>query len=112
MDNFLKNICSDKSTVTVKDTGEYTWGYDTFSEPIDQTWEVVKYITNHQKPLSMFRKIVSDSDTWEGQEKPTQEELVKYCETRFASKILMLQRYQILKSALVVLMGNPAHKPG
>ena len=52
VDNFLKNICSDKSTVTVKDTGEYTWGYDTFSEPIDQTWEVIKYITNHQNSLS------------------------------------------------------------
>ena len=29
VDNFLKNICSDKSTVTVKDTGEHTWGYVT-----------------------------------------------------------------------------------
>ena len=89
---------------------------DTFSEPFDQTWEVVKYIINHQNPLSMFRKIVADSDTWEGHEKPTQEELVKYCETRFASKNVMLQRYQILKSAFVVLMGNhwgsPLTKPG
>ena len=76
---------------------------------MDGAWTVIKYITNHSKPLSIFREIVAAASTWEGRKVPTKKELTKYCETRFASKVLMLQGYLPLRCAIEALVAHPAH---
>ena len=72
--------------------GTFEWGEGCFSEPIAKVWEVVKYVVNHQKPLSRFRELGENLTV-----KPEGGcELLKYCETRFASKIMMVIRYRNL----------------
>ena len=53
-----------------------------------------------------WREIVKDSTTWAASEEPTGKEYIKYGETRFASKVLMLQRYLPLRPAAEILMSN------
>jgi hypothetical protein len=59
---------------------------------------VVKFITNHHKPLALYRKVA------EQYKKDGPTELVKYAETRFASKIMMLMRYQLVHPILEKLL--------
>ena len=55
VDNFLKNVCSDLDKIKVKSIeGVLDWGTSIFSEPIADTWENIKFITHHSKPLSIF----------------------------------------------------------
>jgi hypothetical protein len=66
-------------------------------------WEVVKWITNHHKPLAIYRKLAGQEKT----EGPT--ELVKYAETRFASKIMMITRYFEVHELLEKLLVDNAY---
>jgi hypothetical protein len=116
-DNFLKNVCSDQEDIGVKavrtgdDGATFKWGSSVFSEPIEQAWEVIKFVIHHAKPLAFFRAVAKDPATWEGNHMPGAAcELVKFCETRFASKLLMLGRYLQLRPVLEVLVANPAYK--
>lgn len=113
VDNFLKNVCSDNETIKVKSIeGDFDWGSSIFSEPIAQSWEVIKFITNHSKPLSIFRKIVADPTTWSDAELPQPSfcELIKHCDTRFASNVMMLQRYIALQVVVEAMVANPVYK--
>jgi len=60
-------------------------------------WEVVKFVTSHHKPLSIYRKLAAGK-----KDGPT--ELLKYVETRFASKILMIIRFYEVHSILEKLL--------
>jgi len=100
----------------VKEIGEFEWVSDIFQQPMDAAWtvDVIKYITHHSKPLSIFREIVGAASTWEGRKVPTkicQKKSLQnyYCETRFASKVLMLQGYLPLRCAIEALVAHPAH---
>jgi len=112
----LKNVCSNKATIRVKsvknneDEKDFDWGSSVFYEPIEECWEVVKFVTNHSKPLACFRDLAKDQSTWEGSQPPNGLELVKFCETRFASKLLMLERYLRLRPVLELLVVNPGYK--
>jgi hypothetical protein len=116
VDNFLKNVCTDKDVIRVAsvrnsdDEREFQWDSDVFSKCIDDCWETVKFVTNHSKPLAIFRTIATDADTWSDTEAPTARELLKFCDTRFASKLLMIIRYLNLRSVLELLIANPGHK--
>ena len=96
LDNFLKNVCSSNETIrvasvkTANDDREFEWGCDVFRKPIDDAWEVIKFITNHGKALSLFRDLGKSSSTWVSQPVSVALELLKHCETRFASHVLML----------------------
>jgi hypothetical protein len=66
-------------------------------------WDVVKFITNHHKPLAIYREIGNALV-----DKPLGgTELIKYCETRFASKIMMITRYYNCLPILEAMMINP-----
>ena len=48
-------VCSDLDKIKDKSIeGLLDWGSSIFSEPIADTWENIKFITNHSKPLSIF----------------------------------------------------------
>ena len=93
LDNFLKNVLTDQEDITVRDVGTYPWGENVFSEPTGNAWRVIKFIVNHQKSLARWRVIASKPETWEESGKPDGgTELLKYGETRYASRILMGSR--------------------
>jgi hypothetical protein len=55
-------------------------------------WEVVKFIIYHQKALARYREL---AEMVPREERPSGGlELVRFCETRFASKILMITPYR------------------
>mmetsp|Transcript_27147 Transcript_27147/g.87726 ORF Transcript_27147/g.87726 Transcript_27147/m.87726 type:complete len:257 (+) Transcript_27147:412-1182(+) len=89
LDNYMKNVCSDKDPVRMKGIeGEFPWGEGLFSVAIDKVWEVVKFIIYHQKALARYREL---AEMVPREERPRGGlELVRYCDTRFASKILMI----------------------
>jgi hypothetical protein len=93
LDNYMKNICCNKDIVRLKGIeGEFAWGEDPFSVAIDKVWEVVKFIIYHQKALARYRELAEKVPR---EERPHGGlELVRYCDTRFASKILMITRYR------------------
>ena len=113
IDNFLKNVCSDKPAIKVRSIeGDFVWGRNLFSRPIAHAWEVIKFITHHSKPLSLFREIAGDPKVWSDSEQPQPAfvDLKKHCETRFASQIIMLQRYQALRIVVEALVSNPTYR--
>lgn len=95
---------------TGDDEQAFQWGSDVFAKPIGDCWESVKFITNHGKPLSVFRELARDAKTWEPGTIPGMLELVKFCDTRFASRLLMLERYLHLRPVLELLVANPGYK--
>lgn len=108
LDNFMKNICGDKPLVRIKGVeGEFVWDESLFSEALEKVWEVVKFICNHQKALARFRDL--------GAEVPRESrpkgglELLRCSETRFASKVLMADRYVNCHPVLERLMIDDAY---
>jgi hypothetical protein len=93
LDNYMKNVCCNNTVVRMKGIeGEFDWGEDLFSVTIDKVWEVVKFIIYHQKALARYREL---ADTVPRDQRPHGGlELVHYCDTRFASKVLMITRYR------------------
>jgi hypothetical protein len=73
--------------------GEFAWGEKLFSVAIDKVWEVVKlFIIYHQKALARYRELADSVPRAE--RPPGGLELVRFCDTRFASRILMITRYR------------------
>ena len=63
-----------------------------FSKPLDEIWEVVKFITNHHKPLALYRKIAASI---EKDKVPVNGcKLKGFYDMRFGSKVSMAQRYR------------------
>jgi hypothetical protein len=111
LDNFFKNVFSDKPVIKMKGIeGQWNWGSDIFLKPFTEAWDVIKFITNHSTPHSIFRDISNDTQTWIGTLQPNFCELIKFGETRFASRLLLLERYHALQIALEALVSNPRYK--
>jgi hypothetical protein len=71
-----------------------------FANTSSEVWEVVKFVVNHHTPLAVYREIAKACD-----DKPFGgTELIKYAETRFASRILMIMRYQNVSGLLEKLV--------
>ena len=111
LDNFLKNVGSSNEKITIKEQGEYNWGEDVFAAPLSQGWEVIKFITNHPKPLARYRDIAESGETWaENGDKPIGGiELLKYGETRYALRVLMAQRLSNVEPVVVQLVGDAVY---
>ena len=111
LDNFFKNVFSDKEKIKMKGIeGEFDWGSDIFFKPFTESWDVIKFITNHSTPHSIFRDISNDVESWIGTPKPNFCELIKFGETRFASRLLLLERYYSLQIVIEALVSNPRYK--
>jgi hypothetical protein len=111
LDNFFKNVFSDKPVIKMKGIeGQWNWGSDIFLKPFTEAWDVIKFITNHSTPHSIFRDISNDVESWIGTPKPDFCELIKFGETRFASRLLLLERYHALQIAIEALVSNPRYK--
>ena len=95
-----------RSVETADGDKAFDWGSTIFSEPISEAWDTIKFVTNHAKSLAVFRSLANDPATWSGMDCPTACESLKYCETRFASKLLMLDRYRSLRQALEMSVMN------
>ena len=107
LDNFFKNVFSDKPRIKIKGIeDDFEWGSDIFLKPFTEAWDVIKFVTNHSKPHSIFRDISTDPATWIGSDRPTFCELIKWGETRFASRLLLLERYHALRIVVVALVSN------
>jgi hypothetical protein len=109
IDLFLANVCSNNGIITMPGIeGEFEWGSSVFSQPIEDAREVIKFITRHGKPTSIFSDICINPNTWSDAEEPQPNftRLVKYCETRFASNLLMLQRYEALQIVIKSLVAS------
>jgi hypothetical protein len=65
---------------------------------LTQVWEVIKFITNHQKPLALYRQVGARTS------RTGPIELLKCAETRFASKIMMIMRFKDVHDILEKLM--------
>eukprot|EP00967_Tisochrysis_lutea_P106695 scaffold163838_cov37-Tisochrysis_lutea.AAC.1 len=93
IDNFLKNVCSDKAVIRVKSLDrDFDWDEDEFSDCIDQVWDAIKFVLYHQKALARYRAL---ADEVPRDKRPVGgTELLRYVDTRFASKVLMLIRYR------------------
>jgi hypothetical protein len=70
------------------------WVETMFKNTYETVWQVVLALVSHQKPLSIFRKIASQS---EFSQVGTTESL-KYADTRFVSKVIMCHRLLSTKS--------------
>lgn len=109
LDNFLKNICSDKPTIRVKGISdrEFAWGESFLANAIEQVRTVVSFVTGHQKVLARYRGLCesmpSESRPQGGME------LLRACDTRFASNLLMLMRYQSVHGVLELLVIDPVY---
>ena len=109
----MKNVCSESAKIQVKSIeGLFDWDTDIFSSPIYDAQKVIKFITRHSKALHLFREIASNPKIWADAEiaKPGFIDLMKHCKTRFASNMLMLQRYQALKIVVEALVADAAYK--
>jgi len=109
LDCFMKNVCSDKGKVRVKGLTdrEFDWGEPFLAKMVEQVREVVSFITAHQKTLARYRalcQVVTESERPVGGM-----ELLKACETRFASTLLMLMRYKNVHFVLERLMIDPVY---
>jgi hypothetical protein len=111
IDGFIGNVCSDKEEVIVGAHGEkVTWDEDIFSTPLAAAWENIKWITHHGKALACFRDVARNPSTWgEDKEITRATEFVKFCETRFASKVFMILRYLHLRPALEQFVVSPPY---
>ena len=108
LDNFLKNVCGNQDKIKIKGIeGEFEWGSSVFSIPLEEAKEVINFIRRHSKPLSIFRDICTNPLTWvHAKFKPDFVELMKFCDTRFASNLIMLQRYHALKIVVKNFVAN------
>mmetsp|Transcript_13081 Transcript_13081/g.37400 ORF Transcript_13081/g.37400 Transcript_13081/m.37400 type:complete len:409 (-) Transcript_13081:33-1259(-) len=109
LDNFLKNICSDKAVLRVKGIRDrdFPWGEPFLAKAVEQVRFVVSFVTSHHKALARYRalcKSVPPDDRPEGGM-----ELLKSCETRFASNFLMLVRYSNVHHVLELLVLDAAY---
>ena len=82
--------------------GDFAWGSSVFFTPIEEAKEVIHFIRRHAKPLAIFRDICADHADF----KPAFVELIKYCDTRFASNLVMLQRYHSLRIVVENFVAN------
>lgn len=94
LDCFMKNVCSDKAKVRIKGITdrEFMWGEAFLAIAVSQVRKVVGFICAHQKTLARYRALceeVPKTDRPQGGM-----ELLKACETRFASTLLMMMRYK------------------
>lgn len=103
LDNFMKNVCSDKDKICIKGIqGEFPWGESFLSDAIASVWDVVKFVSNHQKALARYRELAAEIPKESRPEGGT--ELIRYCETRFASKVMMLIRFRNVHDILEKLV--------
>jgi hypothetical protein len=70
------------------------WGESLFCDAFTDAWRVIEFISNHQKPLAEYRVIAALLKKEDSPEGGT--ELLKYGYTRFASRVMMLKRFEIL----------------
>jgi hypothetical protein len=83
----------------------FDWGIGCFKEPLDRIWDVVKWVTSHHKTLAIFRALGAALE-----DKPAGGcELLKFCDTRFASRIRMAIRYKSLLPLLKMLVADPKY---
>jgi hypothetical protein len=69
----------------------FEWGERLFIDAFEEIWEVVQFITNHQKPLAIYRGIAGKIKK---EDRPVGgTELLKYGHTRFCSRVMMMERY-------------------
>ena len=102
----MGDVCSSKSAVQVRGEERCTWGEDIFEETIDDIWFVVKAVTGAHKPLALYRELKDEANKSIAETDEPFKELLKYCETRFASKILMSERYHLCRPILRMLFAN------
>lgn len=78
---------------------DVAWGESTFKCATDKVWTVVKFITSHQHVLAEYRDIASQIPKARHPEGGL--ELLKYGDTRYGSRILMLNRFMnVVKPAV------------
>jgi hypothetical protein len=108
LDNFMKNVFSDKEKIKMKSiVGEFDWDSNIFLEPFTEAWKVIQFLSNHSIPLSIFRTISDDPQTWTAADpQPDFCNLIKWVETRFASRLLMLERYHSMRIVVEALVSN------
>lgn len=85
------------------------WGISFFSKTFDDVWFVVKFVTNHHKPLARYRALVKGLPAGHVLSKQGTEPL-KYGETRFASKIIMARRMLSCRELYEALLTDNAYK--
>jgi hypothetical protein len=97
VDNFLKNVGSSNEFIRMQGNevegtaaSEITWSVDFFQKSFDEMWECIKFVTLHEKPLGIFRRIALSMPKEDQPSCGT--EPLKYGETRYASRVLMAQR--------------------
>ena len=83
-----------------------------FSKPLDEVWEVMKFITNHHKPLALYCQIAAGIE--KGKVPVGGCELKKFCDMRFGSKVPMAQRYQnvlclVLAQGIISCLTSGVH---
>lgn len=105
LDNFIKNICSDKPTITVKGhencpQATFLWGENLFSKALQRFKTVVKAVTRYQKTLDIYRRLKKEANAHLESDAEQYKDLIKYCDTRFMSQLLMTIRYS--KSLLIL----------
>lgn len=69
--------------------------------------EVVKFVTHHQKALARYRELAADLPKTD--RPPGGTELLRACDTRFASNIMMLIRYKNVQDLLEQLVIDKSY---
>ena len=110
LNNFMSDICASNNAISVRGQQKVVWGEDLFEEPIEDIWTVVKAVTGAQKPLALYRRIKDTENnrvaTHGNEDSKLYKELLKFCETRFASKILMSVRYSLCRPIIDMLLSD------
>lgn len=102
IDNFAKNVCSNAPEITIKDKGTYDWGVDLFHDVTVDVWTVVKAIYAQERPLHIYRKLAKER----GEQPEGGPEMLKFCLTRYLSRIMMVGRYRSNLDVVDALLSN------
>jgi hypothetical protein len=105
IDQFLKDVCSSEATLTVEgQTGRLAWGENFLARPLADAWKVIQFVTSHPTALARYRAVAQKCLAESPEPLEGGFELIQPCETRFASLVMMLQRYRNVTECLEQLM--------
>jgi len=105
IDQFLKGVCSSDTTLTVEGhIGRLAWGEDFLARPLADALTVIQFITCHPKALERYRAVAQKFHTKRAEPLEGGFELIQPGDARFASHVMVLQRYQNVTEFLEQLM--------
>ena len=105
VDNFLKNLCSRKKEITVKDQATIQWDISRFADVVGNSWYCIKTFRSNEKALATYKRLAR------GLAKEHRPEgglmLKKFAKIRFVSRVTMCNNLQGRIFILKMVLADP-----